>query len=314
MPMTTLPPPALKSDLQGELADRIRALIRQRPQGIAERLREAVLSREFGVSRSPIRAALQHLVAEGILTRNERGGYDVMRIPSLGSAAVYDDPAPSLYARVLKDIILNEMPDPATESALMRRYEAGRGEVTRVLRRLVREGLAEPLPGHGWIVIRLDSEQLARSYHLRAILEPALVMDQAYEPQRGALERLRQEHAAMLEKLSTESPWQQLFELDAAVHEALAAGSRNELVVDIIRRQNRLRRLAEYVSYSRLERIQESMKEHIAIIDAVLRDDRSWAAALLRQHLGISSTETTQNYARDLDAVRAESGRLNKID
>lgn len=301
----------LKSDLQGELADRIRSLIRQRPQEIGDRLREAVLSRELGVSRSPIRAALLHLVAEGILEPDERGGYNVVRVPPIAtSPSGQDEPASSLYARMLKDIIVNEMPDPATESAMMRRYDAGRGEIIRVVRRLMREGLAEPLPGHGWTMMRLDSEQLARSYHLRAILEPALLLDRAYETQTVALERLRGEHYAMLETLSPDSPWQPLFELDASFHEILASGSGNELVVDIIRRQNRLRRLAEYVSYGRLERIQESMKEHIAIIEAMLRDDRNWASAMLRQHLGISSLETTQNYARDLDAVRAGANKF----
>lgn len=309
--MTKNQPVKLKSELQGELADRIRLLIRQRPQEIGGRLREAVLSRDLGVSRSPIRAALLHLVAEGILELDERGGYNVVRVPSVATSSPdEDDPASSLYVRVLKDIILNEIPDPATESAMMRRYDAGRGEIIRVVRRLMREGLAEPLPGHGWTVLRLDSEQLARSYHLRAVLEPALLVDRTYEPQYAALERLRNEHATMLEKMSPDSPWQPLFEIDATFHELLASGSGNEMAVDIVRRQNRLRRLAEYVSYGRLERIQASMKEHMAIIDALLRDDRNWAAAMLRQHLSISSTETTQNYARDLEAIRAGANKL----
>lgn len=307
-------PPAvkLKSDLQGELAERICSLIRQRPQELGERLREAVLSRELGVSRTPIRAALAHLVAEGIVEPDERGGYNVVRVPAIATSSTdRDEPVSSLYARMLKDIIVNEMPEPATESAMMRRYVAGRGEVIRVVRRLVRDGLAEPLPGHGWTMMRLDSEQLARSYHLRAILEPALLVDRTYEPQFAALERLRNEHAIMLEKLSPDSPWQPLFEIDAAFHELLASGSGNEMVVDIVRRQNRLRRLAEYVSYGRLERIEESMREHMAIIDALLRDDRNWAAAMLRQHLSTSSAETTQNYGRDLEAVRAGANPLN---
>ena len=57
------------------------------------------------------------------------------------------------YARMLRDIVLNEIPRPTSESWLMRRYGADRGEIVRALRRLVREGLAEPLPGRGWNVI-----------------------------------------------------------------------------------------------------------------------------------------------------------------
>lgn len=304
----------LRTDLQGELAARIRELIRSRSQGFTARVREAVLSRELGVSRTPIRAALQHLVAEGILEAHPRGGYSVLKTPSAVPEPIcQEDPTPGLYGRVLRDIILDEMPAPATESAMMRRYDAGRGEIIRVVRRLMREGLAEPLPGHGWTMLKFDGEQLERSYHLRSILEPAMLTDRNYIAQRGALEALRADHIAALEVLSPRLPWQELFALDASFHETLAEGSRNELIVDIIRRQNRLRRLAEYVSYSRLERIRDSMKEHVAIIDALLQGDSSWASALLGQHLSVSSRETAQNFARDLDAVRAAPERLHGL-
>jgi DNA-binding GntR family transcriptional regulator len=305
---------SLRSGLQGELAARISELIRSRSEGFTGRIREAVLSRELGVSRTPIRAALQHLVSEGVLEPHARGGYTVLKTPSaVREASHREGPTPSLYGQMLRDIILNEVPDPATESAMMRRYNAGRGEIVRVVRRLVREGLAEPLPGHGWMMLRFDWEQLDRSYHLRSILEPALVIDREYVPERSALEGLRSDHIAALATLSPELPWQDLFALDATFHETIAGGSQNELIVDIIRRQNRLRRLAEYVSYSRLERIRESMNEHVAIIDALLRGDNGWASALLRQHLNVSSIETAQHFARDLDAIRAAPEKLQEL-
>ena len=135
----------------------------------------------------------------------------------------------------------------------MRHYGLGRGEILRVLRRLVREGLAEPLPGRGWTVLKFDGEQMQKSYHLRYIVEPALLTDRDYMIDRGALERLKTDQQAALLALSPNSPWRELFELDATFHETLARGSNNDLIVDIIRRQNRLRRLAELFSYSRLE-------------------------------------------------------------
>ena len=57
----------LKSELQTELVSRISEWIRNQDPGDKIRVREAVLSRELGVSRTPIRAALHHLVAEGVL-------------------------------------------------------------------------------------------------------------------------------------------------------------------------------------------------------------------------------------------------------
>lgn len=307
-------PTRLRSDLQGELVTRISELIRGPNQGVGSRLRELSLSRELGVSRTPIRAALQHLAANGVVEAVETGGYIVMRVPAvLVEPLQSDDVAAGLYGRMLRDIILDEMPDPATEIGLMRHYDVGRGEVLRAVKRLMREGLCEPLPGRGWIMLKFNGEQLARGYHLRSVLEPAMLVDREYSPQRKQLEGLRADHAAALARLSPKLPWQELFELDATFHETLAQGSHNELIVDIVRRQNRLRRLAEYVSYSRLERIRESMNEHVAIIDTLLIGDAGLASALLRKHLSVSSTETEDNFARDLEAIRANPTRFDTL-
>ena len=80
------------------------------------------------------------------------------------------------------------------------------------------------------------------------------------------------------------------------------------LIVDIVRRQNRLRRLAEFVGYGRLERVRASMEEHVAIIDALLAGDRDWAAALMRQHLAVSRKETEEHFDRDRRALGAATG------
>jgi DNA-binding GntR family transcriptional regulator len=304
----------LRSALQAELVARISALIRTPSHGVGARLRELGLSRELGVSRTPVRAALQHLVAEGVVEAIGSGGYAVLRIPAIVEEPLQrDDTSSGLYGRMLRDIILDEMPDPATESGLMRRYAVGRGAVLQAVKRLMREGLAEPLPGRGWVMLKFNGQQLARGYHLRSILEPAMLLHRDYVVPRQLLEGLQADHKAALEHLSPSSPWKELFELDARFHETLAQGSENELIVDIVRRQNRLRRLAEYVSYSRLERIRESMTEHMAVMEALLLGDAELASALLRKHLAVSRNETEDNFARDLDAIRAEPAKLDGI-
>lgn len=302
----------LKSELQTELVSRIGEWIRGREREM--RVREAVLSRELGVSRTPIRAALQHLVSEGVLAPHAVGGYTVLHLPPIAVESMTPgENSAGLYGRMLRDIILSETPDPATESALMRQYGAGRGEILQVLRRLAREGLAEPLPGRGWTMLKFDIDQMRKSYHLRYIVEPALLTDRDYSIDRPVLERLKAEQQSALRDLTRSSPWRELFELDAAFHETLARGSNNDLIVDIVRRQNRLRRLAEFFSYSRLERIRASMTEHVSIINALLDGDQAWASALMRQHLVISRAETEENFTRDLEAVHSAASGIERL-
>lgn len=301
--------PSLRSALQSELVERIRELIRGDGAVARGRVRAAALSRSLGVSRTPVLAALQHLLLAGVLARHPRGGYVVARMPSPARAALDGEAGDAnLYGRILRDIIMDEAPAAGSESALMRHYGVGRGVILQVLRRLVREGLAEPLPGRGWAMLSIDAGQLARSYHLRGLLEPAMLCERGYRPDAEALARLRAEHHAALDGLSADSPWPELFELDAGFHEALARGTGNELIVDIVRRQNRLRRLAEFVGYGRLERVRASMEEHVAIIDALLAGDRDWAAALMRQHLAVSRKETEEHFDRDRRAMGAATG------
>jgi DNA-binding GntR family transcriptional regulator len=296
--------PSLRSSLQGELVDRIKDLLRNSGRE-GDLLREATLARRLGVSRSPVRAALQHLVGHGVLSPEPAGGYIVRGIlpadrDALDTAAGND----RLHSRILRDIILSEVSEPTSESALMRRYGVGRGELIRVLRRLVREGLAEPLPGRGWSLLAFSGARLTMSYRLRIVLEPAMLADPGYRVDRAALARLRADHEAASGSLDASSPWQDIFNLDAVFHETLAAGTGNDLIVDIIRRENQLRRLAEYVGYSRLERIRDFMSEHVRIIDALMASDLTWAAALLRKHLVVSLEETEAHFARDLEIVR----------
>lgn len=297
----------MSSDLHHELIGRISEHVRLSAASGDLLLRESTLARMLGVSRTPIRAALHRLVSDGILQARESGGYTVVKVPSADaptppSTALADGP----YSRMLRDIILNAIPAPISENKLMRRYETGRGEILKALRRLVREGLVEPLAGRGWSFIPFGRDQMQRSYHLRLVLEPAILLDAGYRADRDALLAIRADHVAALPLLERRRAGYDMFELDAGFHELLARGSGNELIVDIIRRQNRIRRLAEYVSYSRVGRIRQSMAEHISIIDAILDAKLGEAARFLKIHLAVSRDETLRHLDADLQKVRRQ--------
>jgi DNA-binding GntR family transcriptional regulator len=304
----------LKSDLQEELVTRILGLLRSPSAVPLERMREAVLSRELGVSRTPIRAALQHLVRVGVLEPHPHGGYTRGTAPpTIRTARSTAKPGVSLYGRIVRDIILNDMPEPASGKFLERRYSVGKGELSRVLRRLMREGLAEPSAGRGWRFMHFDAGQISRSYHLRIVLEPAIMLDRHFSMNPESLIRMKDEQQAALNSLGPNSLWPELFELDASLHETLAQGSGNELVAGIIRQQNNFRRLAEFFSYSRLDRIGASITEHIAILDALIAGDRRWASELMRQHLKESQRQTEEHIQHDLDTVRRASSGIEML-
>lgn len=79
IPSTTAP---LVFSLREQIADRIRTDVICGRLGAGERLNEVQLGKKFGVSRTPIRAALQQLLHEGILEGRPNVGLKVAKQPS----------------------------------------------------------------------------------------------------------------------------------------------------------------------------------------------------------------------------------------
>ncbi len=83
--MTHLRPsafPPLIYSLREQIADRIRTDVICGRIGVGERLNEVQLGEKFGVSRTPVRAALQQLLHEGLLEGRPNVGLKVARQPS----------------------------------------------------------------------------------------------------------------------------------------------------------------------------------------------------------------------------------------
>jgi DNA-binding GntR family transcriptional regulator len=101
------------------------------------------------------------------------------------------------------------------------------------------------------------------------------------------LQRLCEEHLKLIGQVSRRRPvdrgW--IYDLDASFHEIIATFSGNAFLIQAIQKQNRLRRLIEYGGYTRLERVKTWAKEHLAILDALQREQFERTAECMRCHL-----------------------------
>lgn len=270
------------------------------------RLSEQALAQRFGVSRTPVRAVLALLQENGVVERRPNQGFFLRkRLASVEEAGLGDVREENLYERILIDILEGALDRTMSERALARRYGVTHGQVTATLRRMTREGLAEPSPGQGWTFVQFSSEIIQKGYRLRLMLEPQVLLEPEFSLDIAELEGLRQTHSRVLEELSDSTDWGELFRLDTTFHETLAGGSGNELVVETIQKQNRIRRLNEFLGYTRLDRVRESLHEHLGIVHSLLDGDREWAAAQLRQHLRRSLDQSLHHYPQDIADFRA---------
>ncbi len=252
---------------------------------------ELGLARRFGVSRTPVRAALEWLRAQELIRRNQSGGWQLT--PRAGRRRAPPVPAPPpeetdrLFVAIARDRVEDHLATEVSEADLMRRYGVPRAVVLKVLARMAEVGLVERKRGHGWRFLAVAYDQATRdeSYAFRLLVEPAGLLSADFTAAPHWLQSMRERHQAMMV-----APWREtmsvaLFDLNAEFHEGLAAASGNRYFQMAIAQQNRLRRFVNVHWTEGPERVQVSCKEHLEILDRVASRDREVAAALMRRHL-----------------------------
>lgn len=279
------------SPLQIELARRILERIRDSGWEAGTRISAPSLARTFGVSRSPISAALDLLVEHGVLEPTETRGLQVARdVTSVDPEEILPtSPLEELYRRMMRDRALGALPQEVSEAELIPRYEISRGVVRKLLLRFAAEGLAARLPGHGWRFAEslVGEDAYRESYEFRIAVECAALRSSHFTADPERLLPVRRAHERVLADSQVPTTGDEWFRINAAFHENLAACSNNRFLTDAVRQQNSLRRMQESAGYDELpaERIEQSCREHLAILDAVEAGEIEWAEALLRQHL-----------------------------
>ncbi len=279
------------SDLQIDVARRILQHIRDLGLKPGTRLSTTDLARSFGVSRSPVSAALELLQDKGVVASAAGRGMQVARDISGESIAALlpNSPAEALYQQIMRDRAAGLLPQEVSEAELLPRYGESRGLIRKLLMRFAAEGLARRLPGHGWrFVDSLESDaDYTASYEFRIIVECAALLTPAFRADPEQIRQIRRAHELVLEAPHGAVGSDEWFRVNASFHETIASWSGNRFLHEAIQRQNNLRRMQEAVYYQVLapERLRQSCTEHIAILDAIEAGNLDWAAALLRQHL-----------------------------
>jgi DNA-binding GntR family transcriptional regulator len=273
------------------LANQILDIVRDRRLESGERLAEFALAKQLGVSRTPIRTALTLLAREGIVLARRNYGFSLVKgWTSLRSTilAVPSSSEDDLYGKLIRDRLAGVIPHNVTQAALLEHFGVNRAVLIRTLGRMAGEGLITKNKGQGWRFLpSIDTAvALRNSYDFRLTVEPAVFLLDTFKIDFVVLDRARSQHLWLLEQAEGSSAGsRQLFEIDALFHEMTASFSQNSFFLQAVQHQNRLRRLLEYQGYWNQRRIQEWVREHLEIMDALWADDCQAAAERMRHHL-----------------------------
>ncbi len=278
---------ALRLDLAAQIAE----LIRAGEQAPHTPLREESLAARLGVSRTPIRGALKLLQRSGHVYYKENAG--VFVAPGARDRAQYKvsaeaRPAEGLYRKILADRGRRALADTVSEAELLARYRVPRSLLSRVLIRIHGEGLIDRRRGHGWqFQPLLDTPQaIAESFHFRAIVESAGLLEPGFRIDPAEMKRVRERHRRFIAAKSTARTATEFFDMNSRFHEMLAQSSGNRFLLQAIEQMDRLRKFQEFASFTADSRaLVQSCREHLAILDALEGGEREFAAALMRRHL-----------------------------
>lgn len=278
------------NELHRALAAKILTYIRTSGMTAGEHLPEHLLGAVCGTSRAPIRAALFRLAEQGVLSRVPNKGFFIQHTRLSGvepprAAGMRSDEA--LYLKIAEDRLARVLDTRVSENALMRRYDVSRSVLRRTLTRISGEGWIEHSEGRGWSFAALidSADAYGESYQMRQVIEPAGIRAAGFRTNSDRLAGLRRQQA-----LVRDGGWKtlnrmELFEINAAFHEGLAAMSDNRFLLATVRQLNQLRRLVEYRQILNRNQVRGQNAEHLRILDALDQGHLDQAADLLSQHL-----------------------------
>jgi len=193
------------------------------------------------------------------------------------------------YRHLRRLLILQQIPEGQRlrEALWAQRLGVSRGALREAFARLEAEGFIQPGPKTGYVVPRLEAEDIEEIIEVRTILEG------------GAIERIvrsglnTREHLALmaascdqLERLADEDYPLGAVEADRRFHEALVEAAGN-------RRLDRLYRRAPLPMIHPVfltgkpwrERVKRTLEEHRELIETILAGRADQARQLLRTHL-----------------------------
>ena len=274
-----------KIDLVRQILD----ILRREEARAGFHIREQWLADALGVSRSPVRTALRQLEELSVVRSAQNQGY-FLEIEADSDAfleiALPETETDRIYRLMASERFANLIGDQVSVGSLVKRYGIGRALILKVLARMQEDGLVEKTAGHGWVFGPALNDEAAylESYRYRLLIEPAALTEEDFALPASSIERLKRSHLDMLEGAVFTSPLTRLFDVDAEFHQTLAAACGNRFLSQAIGQQTKLRRLSEYEKYAPRERLSDSLREHLTILEAIERGDRQAAAAGMRAH------------------------------
>lgn len=178
-------------------------------------------------------------------------------------------------------------------SALEEEFGVSRAPVRDALKRLVDQGLVEVKPRVGYFAIDLTPKQIRDICEMRKLLETYALENSITEIPRYLIENLHTESLKLKNNNFSEKHLRKKFDLtDEQLHSAIINHADNGILKDFTERINNFISITRHLN----ERIEQAVKEHVAILEGILDQDEQEAKIALTNHLNNVEKEILNNY------------------
>ncbi|MCB4767392.1 GntR family transcriptional regulator [Ancylobacter sp. Lp-2] len=188
------------------------------------------------------------------------------------------------------------------EAELAAQLSVSRTPVRAALNRLERDGFVLTVPNKGFHAREITPDALRDLYELRAAVERAafvLACQRASERDMEATIAAWERHNSLAE----EGSWAKIALADEAFHMALTRLSQNEQLALALESVASRLRFFRRIALEALPQRAKTYQEHAAIIDALRRRDAAAGAALIEQHITLSSAHAMEVATRGLARI-----------
>jgi DNA-binding GntR family transcriptional regulator len=195
---------------------------------------------------------------------------------------------------------------PLSERAIAEAIDIGRMPVREALRDLAREGIVSVEPGRGTFLRRLDSAEVTELLEVRLAIEGMAARLAAQKGFVGELPQIVQDLRAL-----TKQPFKGRRIRDAEaigdrVHRTIVEGAGNEILNSLYAGLRlRIGISLRLVQLREVDRIRETVDEHLAVAEAILARQAGRAVKALHDHLRRGHAITLANFARSHPAPTA---------
>lgn len=232
-----------------------------------------------------------------------------MKTGSIAPIALYQEVAERLRSR----IYAHELQPGAwiDEQAVADQYGISRTPLREALKVLAAEGLVTLKPRRGCYVTELTERDLDEIFPVLALLEGRCAFEAAAKVNETDLKRLEKLHEE-LERHAARGDVPRFFDTNQLFHREIQALAGNRWLALVIDDMRKVLKLTRHESLRLEGRVEQSVKEHRAVLAALRKGDAPRAEARMREHLLSGRAALAELSAHGQEQAAAEPRRRRR--